>query len=143
MHVAHWGTYVATSSLASSNATITVQTTVTNQSGVTTTSGSLTSTILDANSNAVTAVTSNLTLAAGQALVVTQTVAVANANLWSLQTPYLYNLVSTVSNQNAVADVYTTPFGIRTVQFDPTNGVFINGSTWRFRACAIIRITRA
>jgi beta-galactosidase len=127
VHVAHWGTFVATSSLVGSNATITVQTTVTNQSGAMTTSGSLTSTILDANSNAVTTVTSNLTLAAGQTLVVTQTLAVANANLWSLQTPYLYNLVSTVSNQNAVADVYNTPFGVRTVQFDPTNGVFING----------------
>ena len=128
VHVAHWGTFVATSSLAGSNATVTVQTTVTNQSGVTTTNGSLTSTIFDANYNAeATAVASNLTLAAGQALVVTQTLAVSNASLWSLQTPYLYNLVSTVNNQNAMADVNTTPFGIRTVRFDPTNGVFING----------------
>jgi len=52
---------------------------------------------------------------------------VANANLWSLQTPYLYNLISTVSNATAQADVYQTPFGIRTVRFDSTNGVFING----------------
>jgi hypothetical protein len=127
VHVAYWGTYVATTALAGSNATIAVQTMVTNQSGVTTTNGSLTSTILDANSNAVTAVTSNLTLTAGQALVVTQTLAVANANLWSLQTPYLYNLVSTVSNQNVAADVYTTPFGVRMVSINSTDGVFIDG----------------
>ena len=127
VHVAEWGTYVATTSLVGSNATITVQTTVTNQSSSATVNGTLTSTILDANSNAVTAVTSNLTLSAGQGLIVTQTLAVANANLWSLQTPYLYNLVSTVSNATAVADVYQTPFGVRTVRFDATNGVFING----------------
>jgi len=127
VHVAQWGTFVATTALAGSNATLTIQTTVTNQSGASTVNGSLTSTILDANSNAVTAVTSNLTLVAGQALVVTQTLAVANANLWSLQTPYLYNLVSTVSNQNAAADVYTTPFGVRMVSINSTNGVFING----------------
>ncbi len=127
VHVAHWGTYVATTALAGSNATITVQTTVTNQSGAATVNGSLTSTIFDANSNAVTAVTSNLNLAAGQSLVVTQTLAVANANLWSLQTPYMYNLASTVSNQSAAADVYTTPFGVRTVSINSTNGVFING----------------
>lgn len=127
VHVAHWGTYVATTSLMGSNAIITVQTTVTNQSSTSTVNGSLTSTILDANSNEVTAVMSNLTLAAGQGLVVTQTLAVANANLWSLQTPYLYNLASTVSNQNIAADAYTTTFGIRTVRFDSTNGVFING----------------
>jgi beta-galactosidase len=126
VHVGYWGTYIATTSLVGSNATITVQTTVTNQS-TSAVSGSLTSTILDANSNAVTMVISNLNLTANQGVIVTQTLAVANANLWSLQTPYLYNLVSTVSNASAVADVYQTPFGVRTVRFDATNGVFING----------------
>jgi beta-galactosidase len=127
VHVAEWGTFVATTSLAGSNATITIQTAVTNQSGASSVNASLTSTIQDANSNTVTAVTSNLTLAAGQGITVTQTVAVANANLWSLQTPYLYNLQTTLSNQNAVADIYNTPFGVRTVSIDSTNGVFING----------------
>jgi beta-galactosidase len=127
VHVGHWGTYVTTTSLVGSNATITVQTAVTNQSSSATVNGTLTSTLLDANSNAVITVTSNLTLAANQGLIVTQTLAVANANLWSLQSPYLYNLVSTVSNATAVADVYQTPLGVRTVRFDSTNGVFING----------------
>ncbi len=126
VHVAEWGTYVATTSLAGSNATLTIQTDVTNQSGTATVNGSLTSTILDANSNAVGTVTSAVSVPAGQDLVVTQTVALT-ANLWSPQTPYLYNLVTTVSNQNAIADIYNTPFGVRTVSIDSTNGVFING----------------
>ena len=126
VHVAEWGTFVATTSLAGSNATLTVQTDVTNQSGSATANGSLTSTILDANSNAVGTVTSVVSVPAGQDLVVTQTVTLT-ANLWSLQTPYLYKLVTTVSNQNAVADIYNTPFGVRTVSIDSTNGVSING----------------
>ena len=126
VHVAEWGTFVATTSLVGSNATITVQTDVTNQSGTATANGSLTSTIFDASSNAVATVTSAVSVPAGQDLVVTQTVTMA-ANLWSLNTPYLYNLVTTVSNQNAVADIYNTPFGVRTVSIDSTNGVFING----------------
>ena len=127
VHVAEWGTFVATTSLVGSNATLTVQTDVTNQSGTATASGSLTSTIFDAGNHAVATITTAVSVPAGQDLVVTQTVAVANANLWSLQTPYLYNLVTTVSNQNAVADIYNTPFGVRTVSIDSTNGVFING----------------
>jgi beta-galactosidase len=127
VHVAEWGTFVATTSLVGSNATLTVQTDVTNQSGTATANGSLTSTIFDASSNAVATVTSAVSVPAGQDLVVTQTIALANANLWSLQTPYLYKLVTTVSNQNAVADIYNTPFGVRTVSIDSTNGVFING----------------
>jgi beta-galactosidase len=126
VHVAEWGTFVATTSLAGSNATITIQTDVTNESGLATASGSLTSTVFDANSNAVATVTSALSVPADQDLVVTQTITMV-ANLWSPQTPYLYNLVTTVSNQNTVADIYNTPFGVRTVSIDSTNGVFING----------------
>ena len=110
VHVAEWGTFVATTSLVGSNATLTVQTDVTNQSGTATASGSLTSTVYDASNHAVATVTTAVSVPAGQDLVVTQTVALANANLWSLQTPYLYKLVTTVSNQNAVADIYNTPF---------------------------------
>jgi len=126
VHVGHWGTFAATTSLAGSNATITVQTTVTNQSALTVT-GSLTSTLRDGGSNTVAAVASALSLAAGQGIIVTQTLAVANARLWSLQTPHLYDLVSSVSNATLLADVYQTPVGVRMVRFDPTNGVFING----------------
>ena len=125
VHVAHWGTYVATTNLVGSNATIVVQTDVTNQSAQTVV-GSLTSTIRDANNVAVTNFTVPINIAVGAHLVVTQTVTMA-ANLWSLQTPYLYNLVSTVSNQNTVADIYNTSFGVRMVSWDGVNGVFING----------------
>ena len=125
VHVAHWGTIV-TSSVVGSNATVTVRTELTNQSALAAT-GTLTSTILDANSNAVTATTSAINLAAGQGLTVTQILAVANARLWSLQSPYLYKMVSTVSNATALVDVYETPFGVRTVSFDPDQGVILNG----------------
>ncbi|MBW8869621.1 MAG: DUF4982 domain-containing protein [Acidobacteriales bacterium] len=125
VHVAHWGTYVATTSLAGSNATIVVQTDVTNQSALTAV-GSLTSTLCGANNVAVTNLTVPINIAAGAHVVVTQTVTMA-ANLWSLQTPYLYNLVSTVSNQNTVADLCNKSFGVRMVSWDGVNGVFING----------------
>lgn len=126
VHVAQWGTFVATTSLVGSNATVTVQTEVTNQSAVATVNGSVTSLILDANSNVVATITSALSLPAGGDSVMTQAVAF-DASLWSPQTPYLYRLVTTVSNQNAGADVYTTPFGVRTAVFDATNGLYLNG----------------
>jgi beta-galactosidase len=126
VHVAEWGTFVATSSLVGSNATVTVQTEITNQSATATSTATVTSTILDAANHPVRTITTPLVVLANQGLVVTQTVAFP-ANLWSLQSPYLYKLVSTISNQNGVADIYHTPFGVRTVSIDSTNGVFING----------------
>jgi beta-galactosidase len=126
VHVAEWGTYAATTSLVGSNATVTIQTEVTNQSGAVTVNGSVTSLILDENSNTVATATSPLALLANGDLIVTQSIGFA-ANLWSPQTPYLYQLVTTISNQNNVVDTYNTSFGVRTVVFDATNGIFLNG----------------
>jgi len=39
----------------------------------------------------------------------------------------MYRLVTTVSASAAEADRYETPFGIRSVRFDPDNGFFLNG----------------
>ena len=36
-------------------------------------------------------------------------------------------MITTISNQNSDADDYCTPFGVRTVVFDATNGLFLNG----------------
>jgi beta-galactosidase len=135
VHVAQWGTYAVTTSLAGPNATVTLLTEVTNQSGIATVNGSVTSVILDAASNTVATVTSAFGLAANQGLTVTQAVSFA-ANLWTPQTPYLYRLVSTVSNQNSAGDVYFTPFGVRTVVFDATNGLFLNGEHTFIRGMA-------
>ncbi len=47
--------------------------------------------------------------------------------LWSPENPKLYKLVTTVSVDGKVVDQETTPFGIRIVGFDPTNGFLLNG----------------
>ncbi|HKW28421.1 MAG TPA: beta-galactosidase GalA, partial [Verrucomicrobiae bacterium] len=47
--------------------------------------------------------------------------------LWSPESPKLYQLVTTVSVAGKVVDQMTTPFGIRTVAFDPTHGFLLNG----------------
>ena len=47
--------------------------------------------------------------------------------LWSPESPKLYELVTTVSVAGKVVDQVTTPFGIRTVAFDPNRGFLLNG----------------
>ncbi|MGA2683412.1 MAG: beta-galactosidase GalA [Verrucomicrobiota bacterium] len=47
--------------------------------------------------------------------------------LWSPESPKLYRLVATVSVDGKVVDQVATPFGVRTVAFDPTNGFLLNG----------------
>lgn len=52
---------------------------------------------------------------------------VSLAQLWSLETPNLYHLVATLRHNEKSVDVETTPFGIRTIRFDPNLGFFLNG----------------
>ena len=50
--------------------------------------------------------------------------------LWSPESPKLYQLVTTVSVAGKVVDQMTTPFGIRTVAFDPNQGFLLNGQPY-------------
>src|SRR5262249_22254449 len=43
------------------------------------------------------------------------------------QRPNRYVAVTSVSEKGSVVDTYETPFGIRTLKFDPNEGFFING----------------
>ena len=52
---------------------------------------------------------------------------VTNPKLWSVSSPALYAVVTTVAVDGAVVDTYTTPFGIRTFAFDASTGFSLNG----------------
>ncbi len=48
--------------------------------------------------------------------------------LWSVENPYLYNIVTTIKEGNTVVDELSTPFGFRTVNWkNPTNQFILNG----------------
>lgn len=56
-----------------------------------------------------------------------QTFAVPRPQLWSLERPHLYRLVTSLVQNGRTTDRVTTPFGIRTLAFDPRRGFFLNG----------------
>jgi beta-galactosidase len=51
----------------------------------------------------------------------------SNPKLWSVETPHLYKLVTTIGLDGAVVDQTETPFGIRSIRFDANEGFFLNG----------------
>ncbi|MDB5703685.1 MAG: hypothetical protein JWN66_801 [Sphingomonas bacterium] len=56
------------------------------------------------------------------------TLRVATPQLWSIETPQLYRCVTELLVDGAVVDRVETPFGIRTIRFDPARGFFLNGA---------------
>src|SRR5260370_26653161 len=55
--------------------------------------------------------------------------AVKRPQRWSLEERNLYKLVTEVSTQGEIVDRCEAPFGIRTVEFDPQKGSFLNGKS--------------
>ena len=52
---------------------------------------------------------------------------VKNPNLWSLDDPYLYRLVTLVWKDKNIIDSQTVQFGIRTIVMDAVRGLLLNG----------------
>ena len=62
-----------------------------------------------------------------------QTFIVEDPQLWSPETPALYLARTTLKDGEAVLDVYDTRFGIRTVEFIPKKGFYLNGKPYKFQ----------
>ncbi len=63
----------------------------------------------------------------------TQEIVVKNPLLWSPDSPDLYRAVTEVYADEKLTDKTETPFGIRSISFDPVNGFRLNGKTLKLK----------
>jgi beta-galactosidase len=126
VHVDHWGTYVTTPAVDDGGATVAIRTELRNReaqpSAVT-----LETRILDAAAREVAQSTSQPTVPASAVAAVLTRVTVPTPTRWDVERPYLYTAVSTVRRGDVVLDRFTTPFGIRTIEWGPNRGFVLNG----------------
>lgn len=129
VHIPQWGTFVSTDvkgKSANGKAIITVANDSRENVRFT-----VYSTVFDANGTVIAETkprTKNVD--ARSEFEVEQPFKIANPNLWSPETPYLYSVVSTIKVGNEEVDKYTTTFGIRTVAWDPDKGFLLNGKPY-------------
>lgn len=62
-----------------------------------------------------------------------QTFIVEDPQLWSPESPSLYVARTTLKRGEEVLDVYDTRFGIRTIEFIPEKGFYLNGKPYKFQ----------
>ncbi len=120
VRVARWGTYITTPQVSDQQATVVIRTEVVGSSQFT-----LETAIVDAEGKRVGVVSSSQT---GE-----QKIVVSKPQRWDIDQPYLYTAVSTIRSGNQVLDRYTTPFGIRTIEFDKIKGFLLNGRRVKFQ----------
>jgi beta-galactosidase len=66
-------------------------------------------------------------IASGASVEHTAELALKGARLWSLETPVLHKLVTTVRENGQVCDRYETTFGVRQIRWDANTGFWLNG----------------
>lgn len=133
VHIPVWGTYLTTPVVKSEYAKVHLNTAL--ETGQPEASGYRIVTELKDQWGKVVA-SGDKVLAYGDGNVFEQSFVVRSPELWSPETPVLYTAVSRVYDGQELIDEHTTPFGIRSLEFIPDKGFFLNGKKTYFKgAC--------
>lgn len=128
VHVPTWGTYVTTPYVSAGEASVRLSTEI---AGARKGEKIMVKTyIVDPDGKTV-ATNNSMYHAQGQPFV--QDFLVENPRRWSTDTPWLYEARTTLSIDGRETDRYTTRFGIRSLDYIPEKGFFLNGEYTKFK----------
>jgi beta-galactosidase len=133
LHVAHNGVFVTTPIVGADAATADVQVTLENSGAAAEAKVSTAIYALDAagRRSGPVLVQSKLSsmakIVAGRESLLAQSLQLSGPKLWSPRTPQRYVAVTSVYDKAGLVDEVETPFGIRTIAFDPARGFLLNG----------------
>jgi beta-galactosidase len=131
LHLAQWGTHVVSivpngAQGADGEADLTIETTVENN-GSAAANCKIVSEIVGPEGELLKTVESTDAAPAGAEREVVQHTVIGHPKLWTIQSPRLYQLRTTILQDGQPVDFTTTTFGVRTIHFDADKGFFLNG----------------
>lgn len=136
VHVAQWGTYVATKNISKKSATIDIEVVVDNNSRTATSIEVRTDVYeIDDQGNPIGKVVGSFphgraTVTALGSAKVQSSISIENPKLWGpppTQKPNQYVAVTTIMQNGKSVDTYETRFGVRSLEFNPDKGILVNG----------------
>lgn len=128
IHVPVWGTQITTPFVKDEYASVCLHTMILNAGK---TELTVTTDIVDADGQVVSTKTNKGYINHDQPF--TQNFIVEQPKLWSPETPVLYKAVSKIYAGDTLLDTYTTSFGIRTIEYVPDKGFYLNGKRRKFQ----------
>ena len=126
IHIPVWGTFVTTPSVSREYASVRLETSVEGLA-----QGCKVKLLTRIFSPEGDCVSERCTESVGSSFV--QNFLVENPSLWSPETPALYRAVTEVCVGDELKDRYETRFGIRSIEFIPEKGFFLNGRCRKFK----------
>ncbi len=136
LHMERWGVFVTTPEITGLSARVKVETGIVNASGLPR-DFSLSSEVIDASGRTVAVRTDTFLIDGMKNRIVLQEMAVASPRRWSMESPHLYTLRSRILSDGTAVDETSTPFGIRSLAFDPEKGFFMNDEPVKLKGVCI------
>lgn len=125
VHIVTDGVYAHPVKASGSNWQIPIEVTL-NNTGHTASKVQIQSTVLDKNNMQVAQASNQINVPVLQNTTATYTIPVSNPQLWTLENPAMYRVVTSVIQNGKTLDQTTTPCGFRTVRFDVNTGFYLN-----------------
>lgn len=135
IHVSQWGTALKAHDISAAAATLDLTVTIDNDSHQEASIRAVTRIFaLDARGKKIGRAVGRFapltaSVAAGGSTTFSSSLVLRQPRLWGPppeQSPHCYVAVTTLWHQKKIIDEYTTPFGIRSLRFDPDSGLFVN-----------------
>jgi beta-galactosidase len=126
LHLGHWGIAVTTPDVSSESATVEVKTRIENDYKVLK-KGILQTLLVNSEGTEVARVQTSFSVKAGMHSELSQQLIVKSPQLWSIETPALYELRSIVVEGDQQVDGEITTVGIRKIEYDVEKGFLLNG----------------
>lgn len=127
VHVDNWGVYVRTPEISKEQAVVDVDTTVVNQFKSAVKPVVVEEILNDKGDVLAKSSKEGASLAPGQKGTVTSKLTLKTPRLWDINDPYQYKIRTTVLLNDKVVDTRETNFGVRTIEWKPAEGFFLNG----------------
>ncbi len=126
LHIPIWGTYITTPWINEEKAVARMAIQVHNDYD-TPSSFTLSTKIYDAEGQKVAEEENQMDFEAGQMEGIIHELDILNPKLWDCENPNMYKAVTSLIQDGNTVDEYTTPFGIRNIEFKVGEGFFLNG----------------
>lgn len=137
VHIKSGGLFVQTPEVSYSKALVNTTVELQNET-VINSRVTVTTSLLDANGKTMATTRQDIQLPGKSTKIITPALSITAPQLWSVDTPYLYTLRTTVSSNGKITDQQEVRTGIRQLRFNAQQGFFLNGKNTKLKGVCMV-----
>jgi len=137
VHLDLWGVYFKATNITDKKAVLSIESTINNESKTATEVQVLNEIIDQQTGKTVASVFKKQKMEAGKKTIISQLLTINNPKHWSLETPTLYTVKTTVKQNGKIIDQNEQKLGLRTLTFDANKGFALNNVWTKMKGVCI------